>query len=68
MLAKMKRGLARHGNITSIRDRRARDREAVVTNVSNQLEALAESPLVAAKVRSRVLSRDDGMPGTDCLP
>jgi len=50
LLAKLKSGLAGSDHIGSILDARARDREAVATNVKNQVVQLTEDPQILAKV------------------
>lgn len=49
-LVSIKHGLSRHRGLASIRDARARDREAVITNVRAQMLTIAQSPLIMQKV------------------
>lgn len=52
LLTGMKAGLDSSPGIKGIRDQRARDREAVVANVLNQMRALMKSQVVSTHVRS----------------
>ena len=54
-LVAIKSGLQAHTGLTSIQDLRARDREAVITNVRAQMQTISRSPLIAAKVASGAL-------------
>ena len=49
-LTSIKQGLSQHDGLLSIRDARARDREAVITNVRAQLSTISKTPLIKAKV------------------
>ena len=46
MLLEVKKGLSQHGSLGRIRDTRAKDREAVVTNVFNQMAKLGTNELI----------------------
>ena len=49
-LTSMKKGLSQHPGLPSIRDARARDREAVITNVRAQIATISKTPLIKEKV------------------
>jgi len=46
MLLEVKQGLSQHGSLGRIRDTRAKDREAVVTNVYNQMAKLGTNEMI----------------------
>ena len=46
MLLEVKQGLSQHGSLGRIRDTRAKDREAVVTNVYNQMAKLGTNKMI----------------------
>ena len=50
-LLEIKSNLSQHSTLGSIRDARARDREAVVTNVMAQVAKISRSPNIAAKIK-----------------
>ena len=57
-LTTMKSGMSTLGSLDKIRDKRARDREAVITNVRAQLKVLSRNKLVQKEVR-RAPHRED---------
>ena len=50
MLLEVKQGLSQHGSLGRIRDTRAKDREAVVTNVFNQMAKLGTNEMITELV------------------
>lgn len=50
MLLEVKQGLSQHGSLGRIRDTRAKDREAVVTNVYNQMAKLGTNEMITELV------------------